>query len=193
MRRKHTTPIMTKLSLLSLLLLSPNTSFSYQDDIRRISLVNGFTPSSLITTQTKQKCHRSSSSSSLSFLSKKQHVQSNHATFLLPRGGGDTSSTTSSLSSSTATEVDIGPSLDVISQSNWDLLSDRGRAALSKLILYDMSSGHDGQQHVYANWPEVGVDDDEKRMLAEQVRYVCLVSELLYLLRISYKLSFILL
>jgi len=160
---------MTKLSLLSLLLLSPNTSFSYQDDIRRILLANGFTPSSLITTQT-QNCHRSSSSSSLSFLSKQQHtLQSDHATFLLPRGG-DTLSTTSL--SSTATEVDIGPSLDVISQSNWDLLSDRGKAALSKLILYDMSSGHDGQKHVYANWPDVGVDDDEKRMLAEQVRYV---------------------
>ena len=172
MRRKRTTPIMTKLSLLSLLLLSPNTSFSYQDDIRRISLVNGFTPSSLITTQTQQNCHRSSSSSSsLSFLSRQHTLQSNHATFLLPRGG-DTSSTTSPLSS-TATEVDIGPSLDVISQSNWDLLSDRGRAALSKLILYDMSSGHDGQKHVYANWPEVGVDDDEKRMLAEQVCYMC--------------------
>lgn len=98
-------------------------------------------------------------------------MQSNHATFLLPRGG-DSSSTTTSLSS-TATEVDIGPSLDVISQSNWDLLSDRGKAALSKLILYDMSSGHDGQKHVYANWPEVGVDDDEKRMLAEQVSYMC--------------------
>ena len=162
---------MTKLSLLSLLLLSPNTSFSYQDDSRRISLVNGFTPSSLTTTQTQQNCHRSSSSSSLSFLSRQHTLQSNHATFLLPRGGGDTSSTTS-LSSSTATEVDIGPSLDVISQSNWDLLSDRGRAALSKLILYDMSSGHDGQKHVYADWPEVGVDDDEKRMLAEQVCYV---------------------
>ena len=101
-------------------------------------------------------------------------MQSNHATFLLPRGG-DTSSTTTSLSS-TATEVDIGPSLDVISKSNWDLLSDRGRAALSKLILYDMSSGHDGQKHVYTDWPEVGVDDDEKRMLAEQVSMleVCL-------------------
>ena len=171
--RKHT-PTMTKLSLLSLLLLSPNTSFSYQDDIRRISLVNGFTPSST-TTQTTQNCHRSSSSPSLSFLSRQHTLQSNHATFLLPRGG-DTSSTTTSLLSSTAAEVDIGPSLDVISQSNWDLLSDRGKAALSKLILYDMSSGHDGQKHVYANWPDVGVDDDEKRMLAEQVSCVCLVS-----------------
>ena len=33
-----------------------------------------------------------------------------------------------------------------------------------------MSSGHHGQKHVYGDWPEVGVDDEEKRMLAEQVR-----------------------
>ena len=94
-----------------------------------------------------------------------------HPSFLQPRGG-DTSS--SSLSSTTSTEtsidIDIGPSLDVISTSNWELLSDRGKAAISKLILYDMSSGHHGQKHVYGDWPEVGVDDEEKRMLAEQVR-----------------------
>lgn len=66
-------------------------------------------------------------------------------------------------------ESDVGPSLDIITQSNWDLLSSRGKAALSRLILYDVSSGHHGQSHVYGEWPDVGVDDEEKIALAEQV------------------------
>jgi hypothetical protein len=89
----------------------------------------------------------------------------------LPRGGSlDNSKSALSLSGSAAIEADVGPALEVISQGNWDLLSDRGKAALSRLILYDMSSGNDGQKHVYGDWPEAGVQDEEKRMLAEQVR-----------------------
>lgn len=72
--------------------------------------------------------------------------------------------------SSTAIEPDIGPSLGVITAENWELLSERGKAALSRLILYDVSNGH-AQKHVYADWPEKGTDDDEKRGIAEQVRY----------------------
>lgn len=67
-------------------------------------------------------------------------------------------------------ETDVGPALEVISQHNWDLLSSRGKAALSKLILHDKSSGQNGQQHVYENWPDAGVDDEGKIQLAEQVR-----------------------
>lgn len=66
-------------------------------------------------------------------------------------------------------QSDIGPALEVISQENWDLLSERGKAALSRLILYDMTSGHNGQRHVYGDWPEAGVDDEGKIALAEQV------------------------
>ncbi|EED88709.1 hypothetical protein THAPSDRAFT_42326 [Thalassiosira pseudonana CCMP1335] len=32
-----------------------------------------------------------------------------------------------------------------------------------------MASGGGGQKHVYGDWPEVGVEDEEKRMLAEQI------------------------
>jgi len=50
------------------------------------------------------------------------------------------------------------------------IISIFAQASLSRLILYDMSSGNDGQKHVYGDWPEAGVQDEEKRMLAEQVR-----------------------
>lgn len=106
--------------------------------------------------------------------------------FYVARGGSQdhinastSQSTTASISlasSSTSIESDIGPSLSIISQGNWDLLSARGKAALSRLILWDMASGGGGQKHVYGDWPEVGVEDEEKRMLAEQVRCVVCVN-----------------
>lgn len=88
-----------------------------------------------------------------------------HVTFTLrnaivSRGGSQLSST--------ALESDIGPSLGVVSAENWDLLSDRGKAALSRLILYDVTNGH-AQKHVYGDWPEKGTEDEEKRGIAEQV------------------------
>mmetsp|Transcript_1188 Transcript_1188/g.2519 ORF Transcript_1188/g.2519 Transcript_1188/m.2519 type:complete len:727 (+) Transcript_1188:114-2294(+) len=145
---------MTKLSsaipLLPLLLLSPNNGHSGS---KSAVLANGFTSTPL------QSLSRPSSSS-LSF-----HKQQQRHAFL-PRGGSQDSS---SLSSSTSVDIDIGPSLEVITQDNWDLISDRGKAALSRLILYDLSSGHHGQKHVYGDWPEAGVEDAEKRVLAEQI------------------------
>jgi hypothetical protein len=57
---------------------------------------------------------------------------------------------------------------DMIHIENLGLLSDRGRAAIQNLILYDTDS-HD-QMHVYGNWPPPGVDDENKLRLAEQVR-----------------------
>lgn len=91
------------------------------------------------------------------------------STFLLPRGGTQDNGKTALSSGPAVMEADVGPALEVISQDNWDLLSNRGKAALSRLILYDMTSGHDGQRHVYGGWPEAGVQDDEKKKLAEQV------------------------
>mmetsp|Transcript_28099 Transcript_28099/g.59325 ORF Transcript_28099/g.59325 Transcript_28099/m.59325 type:complete len:714 (-) Transcript_28099:469-2610(-) len=137
---------MTKL-LLPLLLLSPN-GISHGIN-NSVVLANGFssTPSSFHKsrlTKGSQECSSSSSSSTSTCLS-------------------STATTHSSVGS------DVGPALEVITQDNWDLLSDRGRAALSRLILYDFSSGHDGQKHVYADWPEAGVEDEEKKMLAEQL------------------------
>ena len=83
---------------------------------------------------------------------------------LVSRGGSQLSG------SGTAIEPDIGPSLGVITAENWELLSDRGKAALSRLILYDVANGH-AQKHVYADWPEKGTDDEEKRGIADQVRF----------------------
>ena len=87
-----------------------------------------------------------------------------------PRGGSLDYNVKSSLSStgSAAVEANV-EALEVISEGNWDLLSDRGKAALSRLIAYDVSSGNNGQKHVYGEWPDAGTDDEEKRMLAEQV------------------------
>ena len=59
---------------------------------------------------------------------------------------------------------------EVVSPENLALLSDRGRSALQNLVQYD-ADRHD-QLHVYGNWPPQGVDDDNKRRLAEQVRSV---------------------
>jgi hypothetical protein len=91
--------------------------------------------------------------------------QIKHVTFtqnaIVSRGGSQLSGT--------ALESDVGPSLGVVSAENWDLLSDRGKAALSRLILYDVANGH-AQKHVYGDWPEKGTEDEEKRGIAEQVR-----------------------
>ena len=129
-----------------------------------VVLANGFTSSSPPTTFSRYR-GRTCNNNNVA-------KNAQHPSFLQPRGGDASSSSSQSSITSTETsiDIDIGPSLDVISTSNWELLSDRGKAAISKLILYDMSSGHHGQKHVYGDWPEVGVDDEEKRMLAEQVR-----------------------
>jgi len=98
-----------------------------------------------------------------------QQQQHRHA--FLPRGGSQDASATgighassTSLAASSAVEA-----LEVISADNWNLLSDRGKEALSTLIEYDSSSGHNGQKHVYGDWPEAGVEDEEKKLLADQI------------------------
>ena len=65
-----------------------------------------------------------------------------------------------------AVESDASSIKSVISEENLELLSDRGRNAIVSLMENDV----DGfQEHVYANWPEAGVDDEGKKALAEQV------------------------
>jgi len=125
--------------LLPLLLLSP-TSIKSSENKNSVVLANGFTATHL-----------------------------NLRPSFLPRGGSLDNNKSALASSASAIESDVGPAMEVISQGNWDLLSDRGKAALSRLILYDMSSGNDGQKHVYGEWPEAGVQDEEKCMLAEQI------------------------
>lgn len=55
----------------------------------------------------------------------------------------------------------------VIEAGNWELLSERGQAALSSLIQADEGIG--AQAHVYADWPAAGTEDEGKKRLAEQV------------------------
>ena len=148
---------MIRLSLVPLLLLSPN-SCSQGSAV----LANGFTSSTSLTS-------RRPSLTSSSF-------QKQQNAFFLRCGGMSQFSSSSLTATSTSVEADVGPALEVISQSNWDLLSDRGKAALSRLILYDLTSGHHGQKHVYGDWPEAGVEDEGKKMLAEQVRWCVVLS-----------------
>jgi hypothetical protein len=132
--------------LLPLLLLSPTRSSS--ENKNSVVLANGFSASPNL--KLRPTFHRQSA-------------------FLLPRGGSQENSKSALSAGSAAIESDVGPALEVLTQANWDLLSDRAKAALSRLILYDMSSGNDGQRHVYAEWPEAGVQDEEKQKLGEQV------------------------
>ena len=73
----------------------------------------------------------------------------------LPRGGSDSKlHMASTISSST------------VSVENLAVLSEKGRKALERLIEHDTDGA---QQHVYANWPDAGSEDDGKRRLADQV------------------------
>jgi hypothetical protein len=75
---------------------------------------------------------------------------------------------TSLAASSVASSTEASTASSPIDADNLALLSDRGREALLRLIEYDSDMG--AQRHVYANWPECGVDDEGKKGLAEQVR-----------------------
>jgi hypothetical protein len=105
---------------------------------------------------------RSSSTSSGPSIDHKQA-----SAFLSNRGGA--SSVDSSLSATTeetsSTDAIVS---SFISQENWDLLSPRGQTAMANLIKGDVGIG--SQEHVYANWPAKGIDDEGKVKLAEQVR-----------------------
>jgi UDP-sugar pyrophosphorylase len=59
------------------------------------------------------------------------------------------------------------PSQSVVSSANLDLLSERGRKTVLSLIENDVNGS---QIHVYGDWPEDGVQDDDKFRLSEQVR-----------------------
>jgi hypothetical protein len=60
---------------------------------------------------------------------------------------------------------------DIVLTSNLELLSERGRIAIQNLVKNDDGS----QKHVYANWPEPGIEDDGKKRLSEQVLQMTLL------------------
>ena len=54
-----------------------------------------------------------------------------------------------------------------ITAENLNLLSERGRKVVEKMIESD-EEGY--QKHIYENWPAPGIEDEGKKDLAEQVR-----------------------
>jgi hypothetical protein len=85
----------------------------------------------------------------------------NKVTFT-PRGGSSQSTELSgSIDGTTTTQEQI------VTAANLDLLSERGREVILRLIEND-PKGY--QKHVYGNWPDAGVEDDGKKRLADQVR-----------------------
>jgi hypothetical protein len=73
---------------------------------------------------------------------------------------GDSSSTSALLASVESL------SKSTLSTANLDLLSERGKNAILSLVENDVNGS---QSHVYGDWPEAGVQDDEKIHLSEQV------------------------
>ena len=55
----------------------------------------------------------------------------------------------------------------MVTEENLKVLSERGRKAVENLLAHDTDGA---QAHVYGGWPEVGVEDEGKQKLAEQVR-----------------------
>jgi hypothetical protein len=66
-----------------------------------------------------------------------------------------------------SSSIDSSPSTSQVSSENLELLSERGRLAVLRLIEHDVDGS---QRHVYGGWPEPGTEDDGKRALADQVR-----------------------
>jgi hypothetical protein len=86
--------------------------------------------------------------------------------FSLQSMASSSSDTSTSVNKAAASDVHV---TDYISSDNLALLSPRGQQVLERLILYDVTTGTGAQQHVYMDWPDVGVEDDGKRALTEQL------------------------
>jgi len=92
-----------------------------------------------------------------------------------PRGGGTSSGSGASSStgldmastSSSSSSASTASASTAVSEDNLALLSDRGRAAIERLVQHDAEDG--AQRHVYGDWPLPGTDDEGKKRLAEQV------------------------
>jgi len=95
-------------------------------------------------------------------------VSSSHPSFGIPFiSGGSSSSTLGTELHSSVESGDPTTCLEAtVTADNLDLLSERGRNAILGLIKHDIDGA---QAHVYANWPEAGVEDEGKKLLAEQL------------------------
>lgn len=82
------------------------------------------------------------------------------------RGGGSSphASTASSAEGTTCLSESVA---SFITEQNWALLSSEGQAALASLIEAD--ADFLAQKHVYADWPEAGVEDEGKIRLCNQL------------------------
>ncbi|GKY97217.1 hypothetical protein MPSEU_000680100 [Mayamaea pseudoterrestris] len=91
--------------------------------------------------------------------SSNQHILAFTNTKLHAAAGSSSSSTESATLSPPA----------AIHADNWNLLSDRGQAAMQRLLDLDKNNNDQAQRHVYGDWPLAGTDDEGKRRLAEQL------------------------
>jgi hypothetical protein len=78
------------------------------------------------------------------------------------RGGSSQSTRLSASVGSTSTTQH-----PLISEGNLELLSERGRDVVLRLIEADTEGD---QRHVYGEWPVAGVEDEGKQRLVDQVR-----------------------
>jgi len=87
---------------------------------------------------------------------------------LNPRGGAIVDHFSSThVASATMTETgEVEVVTNFVSEENLSLLSPRGKAALINLIQGDIDNA---QAHVYADWPTIGTNDEEKIKLCEQL------------------------
>ena len=101
------------------------------------------------------------------FLSSRRTHVATKLPFLQGRGGGGQTSASFGISTtSLSSSVESSQKQTIVSDANLQLLSERGRKALVELMESDVDKS---QVHIYGDWPEPGVNDDDKRRLAEQV------------------------
>jgi UDP-sugar pyrophosphorylase len=81
--------------------------------------------------------------------------------------GGAVGNTFGTAKLKASVESDATCTNTAISLENLELLSERGKNAILSLIQHDVDGA---QEHVYGDWPEAGVEDEGKKLLAEQVR-----------------------
>jgi len=82
--------------------------------------------------------------------------------------GVSSSSTTQLCAAASTSMEDDTMTTTTVSEENLSLLSERGRSAIQQLV----NLGDESQAHVYGGWPDVGMEDENKLKLSEQVREI---------------------
>ena len=160
--------------LLVLVTMTPASSFGTH---HQLAITTATTTSQQQQQQQQQMLQHPPSPSFFQFSpsSRRFFIQQQNQKLPLRGGGGgggrwyQKSSSSSSLHMTSASTAAVGS--DVVSEENLALLSERGRAAVERLVEHDASTDSSAQSHVYGDWPPPGTDDDGKKRLAEQVKH----------------------